>query len=139
MNISQRLLLSLSLALFALLGVGLGGIWQLSQSEQRFEYFNDNTLGSVRILVSLKDDVNAMRIALYRHTMTDDLKGKTEAEQSLASADQHFDTTAARYEREDISDETDRKMLEADRAALKRYRDSRAALLEKSRDRKSVV
>ncbi|MGO4812089.1 methyl-accepting chemotaxis protein [Cupriavidus sp. 2MCAB6] len=132
MNISQRLLLSLSLALFALLGVGLGGIWQLHQSEQRFEYFNNNTLDSVRILVSLKDDVNTMRIALYRHTMTDDLKGKTEAEQSLASADQHFDTTAAKYERADISDETDRKMLEADRAALKRYRAGRAALLEKS-------
>ncbi|MCY0857461.1 MCP four helix bundle domain-containing protein [Cupriavidus sp. D39] len=63
MNISQRLLLSLSLALLALLVVGLGGIWQLSQSEQRFEYFNSNTLGSVRTLGSLKDNVNAMRIA----------------------------------------------------------------------------
>ncbi|WP_458762724.1 methyl-accepting chemotaxis protein [Cupriavidus basilensis] len=133
MNISQRLLLSLSLALLALLVVGLGGIWQLSESEQRFEYFNDNTLGSVRTLDSLKDDVNAMRISLYRHTMSEDPKAKAEAEATLARADEKFDTTAAEYERDDISDDTDRKMLEADRAALKRYRAARAAMLEKSR------
>ncbi|MDW3684813.1 MCP four helix bundle domain-containing protein [Cupriavidus sp. CV2] len=133
MNISQRLLLSLSLALLALLVVGLGGIWQLSQSEQRFEYFNSNTLGSVRTLGSLKDNVNAMRIALYRHAMSDDAKAKSEAEAALARADEKFDATAAKYERDDISDDTDRKMLDADRAALKRYREGRAAMLEKSR------
>ncbi|MGO4331292.1 methyl-accepting chemotaxis protein [Cupriavidus sp. M-11] len=133
MNISQRLLLSLSLALLALLVVGLGGIWQLSQSEDRFEYFNDNTLGSVRTLGSLKDDVNAMRIAMYQHTMSEDPKAKAGMEQAMARADQKFEATTAKYGRDDISDDTDGKLLEADRAAFKRYRDARPALLEKSR------
>ncbi|WP_454719704.1 MULTISPECIES: methyl-accepting chemotaxis protein [Cupriavidus] len=134
MNISQRLLLSLSLALAALLVVGLGGIWQLRQSEQRFEYFNDNTLGSVRTLGDLKDSVNAMRIALYQHAMSDDLKTKTDNEAVLTRADADFEAIAARYARDDISDDTDSKMLEADRAAFKRYRDARPALLQKSHD-----
>ncbi|WP_454730768.1 MULTISPECIES: methyl-accepting chemotaxis protein [Cupriavidus] len=132
MNISQRLLLSLSLALLALLVVGLGGIWQLSQSEARFEYFNDNTLGSVRTLGDMKDNVNAMRIALYRHTMSDDLKAKAEDEAALARAEDKFEATAAKYARDDISDDTDRKLLDADLAAFKRFRSARPALLEKS-------
>src|SRR5438445_6885307 len=74
-----------------------------------------------------------MRISIYRHALSEDPKAKAEAEAALARADEKFDNTAAKYARDDISDDTDRKMLEADRAALKRYRAGRAAMLEKSR------
>jgi len=134
MNISKRLLLTLSLALLALLFVGLGGIWQLNQAEERFEYFNDNTLGSVRDLTAVSDAVGAMRIALYRHAMTEDAKGKADAEANLAAARKRFDDMLGKYEREDITDDTDRKLLEADRAAAKRYTDHFPALFEHSRN-----
>ncbi|MBV8273141.1 MAG: MCP four helix bundle domain-containing protein [Cupriavidus sp.] len=133
MTISKRLLLTLSLALLALLFVGLGGIWQLNQAEERFEYFNDNTLGSVRDLTAVSDAVSAMRLALYRHALTEDAKGKAEVEAILAEASKRFDDTLAKYERDDISDDTDRKLLEADRAAAKRYTDQFPALFERSR------
>src|SRR6516225_5198325 len=121
MTITKRLLLTLSLALLALLFVGLGGIWQLNQAEERFEYFNDNTLGSVRDLNAVNSAIGAMRIALYRHAITEDAKGKADAEAMLATASKHFDDMLGKYEREDISDDTDRKLLEADRAAARRY------------------
>ena len=133
MNISKRLLLTLSLALLALLFVGLGGIWQMNKSEERFEYFNDNTLGSVRDLNAVSEAVASMRIALYRHAITEDAKGKTEAESMLDTASKRFDEMIGKYEREDLSDDADRKMLEADRATGKRYRDQFAGLLERSR------
>ncbi|MFJ5380371.1 methyl-accepting chemotaxis protein [Cupriavidus sp. CER94] len=133
MNISKRLLLTLSLALLALLFVGLGGIWQLSRAEDRFEYFNDNTLTSVRDLNNVSGALANIRVSLYRHAMTTDAGAKTEAEGMLDRSNKRFDDLLAKYEREDISDETDRKLLEADRAAIKAYRETLGAFLEKSR------
>jgi len=134
MNISKRLLLTLSLALLALLFVGLGGIWQLSQAEDRFEYFNDNTLTSVRDLNNVAAALGNIRVALYRHAMTDDVNAKTEAEAMLEKANKRFDELLAKYERDDIADDADRKLLEADRAAIAKYRDQFPAYLEKSRN-----
>ncbi|WP_354681397.1 methyl-accepting chemotaxis protein [Cupriavidus plantarum] len=132
MNISKRLLLTLTIAILALLFVGLGGIWQLNQSERRFEYFNDNTLASVRHLNDVVDTFSDMRVAALHHAMTDDIVAKGEAEQKIAAADKRFDETLARYERDDISDETDRKLLAADRDAVKLYRAARVKFLAKS-------
>jgi len=132
MTITKRLLLTLSLALLALLFVGLGGIWQLNQAEERFEYFNDNTLGSVRDLNAVNSAIGAMRIALYRHAITEDAKGKADAEAMLATASKHFDDMLGKYEREDVSDDTDRKLLEADRAAARRYQGQFSVLFERS-------
>ncbi|MGO4304566.1 methyl-accepting chemotaxis protein [Cupriavidus sp. RAF12] len=132
MNISKRLLLTLSLALLALLFVGLGGIWQLNQSQQRFDFFNDNTLGSVRHLNAVADAVGNMREGLYRHAMTDDTAAKVQAEALLAKSGQRFDELLAVYERDDIADDTDRTLLAADRAAGKRYRDEFAAFFDRS-------
>ena len=131
MNITQRLLATLSLALFAILALGVGGIWQLRASQERFSYFNDNTLVSVRTLDDLWADVNGMRVSLYAYALSDEASGRAEALAALAKADQAFDTNVATYERSDISDEKDRALLDADRAAVKQYRVERERFLEK--------
>lgn len=133
MNIRQRLLLTLSLALLALLFVGLGGIWQLNGAQSRFEYFNDNTLASVRALNQIDDAMVDMRVALYRHAITDDVHAKEDAEKLLEKAGKHFDALLNEYEQKYLSDETDRKLLGEDRAASVRYRAQHAAFLERSR------
>ncbi|MDF3883447.1 CHASE3 domain-containing protein [Cupriavidus basilensis] len=88
MNITQRLLATLSLALFAILALGIGGIWQLRASQERFSYFNDNTLVSVRTLDDLWADVNGMRVSLYAYALSDEASGRAEALAALAKADQ---------------------------------------------------
>ena len=133
MNISQRLLFTLFFSLLALLVVGIGGIWQLNQAEQRLEYFNENTLTSVRRLNAIKDSTTAIRVQLYRHALADDAGAKDEAEKEAARAIARFDELAAKYEREDISNDADRKLLEEDRAALARYRAQHAAFFALSR------
>ena len=133
MNISKRLLLTLSLALIALLFVGLGGIWQLSKAEDRFEYFNDNTLASVRDLNTASNAFAMTRVALYRHALAEDKAAQADADAALEKSIKRFDDLMAKYEREDISDDTDRKLLEADRAAAQRFRELIPAFLERSR------
>jgi methyl-accepting chemotaxis protein len=103
MTISKRLLLTLSIALLALLFVGIGGIWQMNESEKRLEYFNDNTLGSVHDLNTVAESVAAMRIELYRHGLSDDAKGMAEVEQQFDEASKRFDRMIDKYERDDIS------------------------------------
>ncbi|MGY8524797.1 methyl-accepting chemotaxis protein [Paracidovorax citrulli] len=141
MNISQRLLLTLLLSLVGLVGVGFGGLWQLQQAEQRLEYFNENTLASVRRLNALKDTTVSMRVALYQHALTVDTAVKEDAERNLAAAIQRFEETLSRYEKEDVSNEEDRKLVAEDREALGRYRAHHAALLDISRvnDRNSAA
>lgn len=133
MNISQRLLFTLFFSLLAMLVVGFGGIWQLNQAEQRLEYFNENTLTSVRRLNAIKDSTTAIRVQLYRHALADDPKAKDDAEQEIVNAIKRFDDLTAKYEREDISNDADRKLLEEDRAALARYRAQHAAFFALSR------
>jgi len=132
MNISQRLLLTLSLAVLALVSVGFGGIWQLSRSEDRLEYFNENTLASVRHLNGVYEAVSAMRIGLHRHAMTDDTLAKKDAEALIEKAARRLDELVAIYARDNVSDDTDRQLLEADRAAAKQYRNEFAAFFASS-------
>ncbi|MBY4899070.1 methyl-accepting chemotaxis protein [Cupriavidus sp. AU9028] len=141
MNISQRLLLTLLLSLVGLVSVGFGGLWQLQQAEQRLEYFNENTLASVRRLNALKDTTTAMRLSLYRHALTVDTATKEEAERDMAAAVQRFEEILGRYEKEDVSNEEDRKLVVEDREALARYRAHHAALFDVSRvnDRNSAA
>ncbi|NUA28222.1 methyl-accepting chemotaxis protein [Cupriavidus basilensis] len=129
MNITQRLLGTLSLALVAMLAVGVGGIWQLRESQERFTYFHDNTLASVRTLSELRDTVSTMRVSLYLYALSPEASSRSEAVAALAKADEVFDGTVVHYERTDLSDETDRKLLAADRAAMKQYRAERGRFL----------
>ena len=132
MNITQRLLLTLSISVVSLLFIGIGGIWQLNQAEERLEYFNSNTLASVRHLNIISDAVTGLRVGLYRHAVTDDAAAKKEAEADIGAASKRLDEMAALYAREDVSDETDRKMLESGKAAIKRFVDQFPAFLERS-------
>ncbi|MGO4327936.1 methyl-accepting chemotaxis protein [Cupriavidus sp. 2TAF22] len=131
MNITQRLLATLSLLLFAMLAVGLDGIWQLRSAQERFSYFNDNTLASVRTLSDLRDTVSSMRLATYLYPLSPTDAGRAEALAALAAADKSFDEKLAYYQRSILSGDADRKLLEADRAAAKRYRAERERFLER--------
>jgi CHASE3 domain sensor protein len=44
MSLSKRLILTLSVALLALIVVGGIGLWRLNQAQQRFEYVQANIL-----------------------------------------------------------------------------------------------
>jgi hypothetical protein len=67
------------------------------------------------------------------HLITADSAGKTSVEQAMISLDKSLDRHIATYERDDISDDNDRKLLEADKATVAAYRSARQNFLEKSR------
>jgi methyl-accepting chemotaxis protein len=122
MTLSKRLLLTLSIALVALLLVGSLGLWQLNQAQQRFEYVQGNILPSIHDLEDAKSDVQGYARLQYRYLLSTDDAGRAAAQQSIDALDTVIDQLIATYEHNDISDDTDRQMLEADKANFAAYR-----------------
>ena len=133
MTISRRLILTLGITLLSLVFVGSVGLWRLNQTQQRFEYVQVNIIPSITELYKAKGDLGNIRPLAYKYVISADSASKASIEQRMAdlgkSVDQHFAT----YERDDISDDTDGKLLEADKAGMAAYRLIVQSVLDKSR------
>ena len=133
MTIRKRLIFTLGVALLALIAVGGTGLWRLNQAQQRFEYVQVNIIPSIKELNDAKDDVSDLRRLAYVYLLSPDSAHQTSGEQAIADIDKSVDRHIATYERDDISDETDRKFLDAEKVALASYRTVRQSFLEKVR------
>ncbi|MFM0283818.1 methyl-accepting chemotaxis protein [Paraburkholderia sediminicola] len=133
MTISKRLILTLTIALFALVFVGAMALWQLNQAQQRFAYVQENIIPSIAELISARADINKLRLLEYRHLLTTDGASKQSVERDMATLDASFERHIATYERDDISDNNDRRFLGADKVAVAAYRSARQRFLEHSR------
>jgi len=125
MNISKRLITTLSIAMLALAFVGAYGVIALFQSQQRFEYIQINTLPSIKELAQAKDNLADIRILVLQLLDNADVSQNSQAEQALADADKQFDQHLANAQREDISDSSERSMLETDKTNMAAYRAAR--------------
>ncbi|WP_158613532.1 methyl-accepting chemotaxis protein [Aquitalea sp. FJL05] len=137
MNISQRLALTLGIALLALLGIGGFGLYEQSQANERFNYLKANTFPSIAALQDAQDALTQSRTGTYRHVIDHDDAQKEKDLQAISSNDQRFDDMLAHYEKELISNEGDRKLLEQDRKLIQEYRSARNALLQLSKEHKT--
>jgi hypothetical protein len=133
MTISRHLIIALTIAVLASIVVGLDGLWSLNQAQQRFEYVETNIIPSVAELIGARGDASNLTQLSFQLLITADSAGKTSVEQAMISLDKSLDRHIATYERDDISDDNERKLLEADKAAVAAYRSARQNFLEKSR------
>ena len=122
MNITKQLILTLSIALLALLLLGAGGAVQLKRAQERFDTVQNRIIPSIQGLNAAKAALTDSRLAGYRLSVFSNLADKTALDKSLAAANKDFDDLVAKYRAERIYDETDRKMLDADQAAMEAYR-----------------
>ncbi|CDG85937.1 methyl-accepting chemotaxis protein [Janthinobacterium agaricidamnosum] len=126
MKITKQLILTLSIALLALICLGAGGAWQLQRAQQRFDTVQSRIIPSIQGLNEAKAALTDSRLAGYRLSVFSNLEDKTALNKSLADANQAFDSIVEKYRAERIYDETDRKMLDADKAAMDVYRQALA-------------
>jgi methyl-accepting chemotaxis protein len=137
MNISQRLALTLGIALLALLGIGGFGLYEQHQANARFEYLSDNTFPSIIALDEMQDALTLLRTGTYRHVIAHDDAQKEKDQQAINTQDKRFDDALARYQQSLIVNEEDRKLLERERKLMQEYRSARDALLQLSRQHKT--
>ncbi|WP_050479798.1 methyl-accepting chemotaxis protein [Herbaspirillum rhizosphaerae] len=122
MTITKRLLLTLSVALLALLFVGIDGLVQLQRAQVRFDTVQNRIIPSISGLNAAKGFLADTRLAGYRLSVFSNLSDKTALDKAVADANKAFDDVVAKYAKEQIYDETDGKMLEADKVNMEAYR-----------------
>ena len=122
MTITKRLILTLSLALLALIFVGFTGLNQLSRAQARLDLVQTRLVPSIAGLNEAKGYLADSRLAGYRLSVFSNLPDKSALDKAYNDAHAKFDTVIATYEKERIFDETDRKLLEADKANMAAYR-----------------
>jgi methyl-accepting chemotaxis protein len=114
--------LTLSLALLALIFVGFTGLNQLSRAQARLDLVQTRLIPSIAGLNEAKGYVADSRLAGYRLSVFSNLTDKTALDKAYNDSHTKFDTVISTYEKERIFDDTDRKMLEADKANMAAYR-----------------
>ena len=125
MKLTQRLIITLGAALFALILVGSLGIWQLRQAKERFDYVQVNTFPSLQVLFDARSRLTASRLGTYQMALAVDATHREEIAQEVHAADQKLDAALDKYERELISDPTDRQLLGKVKQAIVEYRKTR--------------
>jgi len=122
MSITKRLILTLSVALLALIFVGVTGLSQLSNAHHRLDMVQTRLIPSIEGLNSAKSYAAATRLAGYRLSVFSNLEDKTDLDKAYNDAHAKFDEVLANYEKNRIFDDTDRKMLEEDKQNMAAYR-----------------
>jgi methyl-accepting chemotaxis protein len=120
MSIIKRLILTISVALGALLFVGGFGLVSLHNSQQRFEHLQSGTLNSFATIKHAKGAVSSMRVLLPRLVQNKDEAKKQEFLQKIAASRATLLQNLDEYQHY-IDDDTDRKMWEADKQAAAAY------------------
>ena len=132
MTITKRLILTLAVALIALVFVGCYGLWQMSRSQQRFEFMQTHVTPSIAELVAANNDLSDMRRLSYRHLIVE-VAQKADVEQLIVDSEKSFDHHLSVYEHDDIANDQDRQLLNADKAASATYKAARTDFIDKSR------
>lgn len=129
MTITKRLILTLSVALIALLFVGTYGLIQLNRSHARFGAIQDKIIPSVRGLNNAKGWLAETRLAADQLSIFSDLQDMTALDTALANANRELDASIDNYEKHLVEDETDGRMLAADKANIAAFRAALAPYL----------
>jgi methyl-accepting chemotaxis protein len=135
LNIARRLMvlnLVAALALFAVTGFG---IYQSRRIYDAASYGSENTVPSFVILDGALKAYDAMTILTSKHVSATDPQALQRIEQQIAAQRQKLRGKFDAYEPL-VSDEDDRRMLEADRAATAQSTEVRDRVLALSRDNK---
>ncbi|BEV73001.1 methyl-accepting chemotaxis protein [Paludibacterium sp. THUN1379] len=122
MTISKKLLITLSLAMLALIAVGSFGLWNLSQSQSRLEYVMDNTFPSLHDINQAKDALTSIRVSIRNMLLVPTQAEKDKNIAAFDAANKKFDDAIADYQANHLSNDTDRQLLEAVKSAMAAYR-----------------
>jgi len=95
--------------------VGAQGLWQLRDAQQRMELVQTRLIPSVSAINAAKAAVSDSRLAGYRLSVFSNLSDKSALDKAYNDAHANFDKVLADYAKNNIFDETDRKMLEQTR------------------------
>lgn len=132
MNVANRITLILAIALLALVGLGGYALWGLGAAQERFEYVFDNSIPSIRMLNDTRITAEQIRIAARDHILAENKADKDAIANQIAEYKQTVVKNLGQYEKELVSDDTDKAMIAADIANFDKFLVVTQQLLQKS-------
>ncbi|WP_434630051.1 methyl-accepting chemotaxis protein [Chromobacterium sp. CV08] len=133
MTIIRKLLLTIVVAFVALGALGAMGLYQLEQAKQRFDDVVNNLAPSVRDLNVATYALMDARSATTKHALATDMAVKQAAEAEAGTALRKISDILAVYEKSDVADDGDHKLLNADKTNLAAYQTALSHFFELSR------
>ncbi|MES2257710.1 MAG: methyl-accepting chemotaxis protein [Pseudomonadota bacterium] len=136
MTVVQRLsllILTVVLGLFSVAGVGL---YQTDKVFNATNYTNVNVVPSILDLDKGFSALALLRTQLWQYMAMSDKAKMADWESKMAGNLQAVEAAMVKYDKDDVSDERDRALLVADRAALAEYEAVRARVIALMREGK---
>jgi methyl-accepting chemotaxis protein len=120
----------------ALVGVLVLMLFDQHQTTRVFEsanYANANTVPSFEDLTTAQTAIEGNRRRIWEHIAVSDSGVQAALEREMGESDAKADRSLDQYEKNDLSDDTDRRLLETDRSVVADYRAMRDKALALSR------
>lgn len=135
LTVSRRLILSLTIALAALLFTNFYSLMALNHAQTRFARVQKEIVPSIVDVAAMQKTLLALRLYTARHSLALSPEHKNGEETRVAAASADMEKLLEKYERDDVQgDPDDQKLLDIDRENYRQYRKVIETLLEKSRE-----
>ncbi len=111
MSIAKRLYLLMAVALASVIIVAAAGLIQIHKVFDAANYGNQNTIPSLADLNEAMNNGALARLRVWQFIAVDDAATRDKIMAKMTENDKAVETAISHYEKENLSDETDRKLL----------------------------
>jgi len=122
LSIAQRIMLMIATSIIALLVVGFIGLTVSNKETDSIKHIDEDSLAGIIALSDARQAFMMLRVSVYPHLLTNDPAAKKEAESRIESNANLVLQLLRDYEKI-ITNNEDKKLLDADVAGLKEYLD----------------
>jgi len=129
MTIVKKLYLLIFAVVLGVIALSGLSIHQIEKVNASASYSADKTVPSVVEIDHAADAVCALRVALWTYMSTADPRARVAIEEKMHASYEKINAALNRYEKNDISDATDARLLQADRDALADYEKLRSRIM----------
>jgi methyl-accepting chemotaxis protein len=133
LTIAKRLWVMIGVATAALVVVGATGLFASSRIEAALDVTNTDTLPSIAAIDSIRTDVLQIKAGVVTHILSTSVGRRAIIEKSIDSAREHLDASLKQYQENLVSDEDDKRLIEADAKAIAAFEECIGRVLEPSR------
>lgn len=138
MNISQRLLAMITVALLALIALAALGSYKLKQDVDHFTSLDSNVVPSLVLINDLDAAISQNRIAMFAHILAPNDQQKSEVEQQLLQRNQQIDQLLVRYQSL-LIDQQEQELFGKLKESYSQYQDVFLKVVQRSKARDNTA
>lgn len=129
MTIANKIRLLLLAVVLGLAGVTGLSIYHSNRIADAASYSSVNTVPSLLVLGEASEAIFGIRVGIWRYAAATDATARLQLEKSMSTLRDQVIATFDRYEKDVLSDATDRQLLQADRDAFAEYEKNRQRVI----------